>query len=256
MKKIAFAFLSMILGLPAFSQVEIIAHRGASYDAPENTVASAKLAWEQNADAVEIDVYLSTDNRVVVIHDNSTKRVSGGTDYKIGESSSSQLRKLDIGSWKDKKYKGEKIPFVEEILKTVPPGKELVVEIKSDSKILPSLKKAIDKSGKIKQVTFIAFGWETILDTRKAFPENKCYWLSSTKEGLTEKIAESAQKGLTGVDLLSKLIDKEVMDQCGNLGLEVLAWTVDDPAEAKRIADLGVKGITTNRPGWLREQLK
>jgi glycerophosphoryl diester phosphodiesterase len=254
MKKIVFAWC-MLFSLPVFSQVEIIAHRGASYDAPENTVASANLAWQQNADAVEIDVYLSADNRVVVMHDKTTKRVSG-VDYTIKETKSSKLRKLDVGSWKDKRYAGEKMPFAEEVLKTIPEGKTLVIEIKSGSEILPYLKKAVDKSGKIGQCQFIAFGWETILDTKKIFPDNKCYWLSSVKEGLGAKIDESAKRGLDGVDLQSNLIDQEVMDQAKKLGLEVLAWTVDDPAEAKRIAGLGVKGITTNRPGWLREQLQ
>lgn len=254
MKKIVFA-LSMLVSFPAFSQVDIIAHRGASFDAPENTVASARLAWKQNADAVEIDVYPAADNRVVVIHDHSTKRV-GGADYKVTETRSSKLRKLDVGSWKDKKYADEKIPFVGEILKTIPDGKTLVIEIKSGSEILPFLKKAIDKSGKIGQVKFISFGWQTILDTKKAFPDNKCYWLSSAKEGLAAKIDESAKLGLNGVDLQSKIIDQQVMAQCKKLNLEVLAWTVDDPVEAKRIADLGVLGITTNRPGWMREQLQ
>ncbi len=254
MKKIV-CILSLLFSLPAFSQVEIIAHRGASFDAPENTVASAKAAWQQNADAVEIDVYPSTDNRVIVIHDRTTKRVSG-VDYKVTETKSSKLRKLDVGSWKDKTYAGEKIPFVDEVLKTIPEGKSLVIEIKSGSEILPYLKKAIDKSGKIDQIKFIAFGWETILDTKKAFPDNKCYWLSSVKEGLDAKIEESAKLGLDGVDLQSKVIDQQVMDQCKKLDLEVLAWTVDDPAEAKRIADLGVLAITTNRPGWLKDQLQ
>lgn len=254
MKKIVFA-CCMLFSASAFSQVEIIAHRGASFDAPENTLASVKLGWQQNADGVEIDVYRTADNRVMVMHDKSTKRVSG-VDLKMTETKSSKLRKLDVGSWKDKKYAGEKIPYVEEVLKTIPEGRELVIEIKSDSEVLPALKKAIDKSGKGSQVKFIAFGWQTILDASKTFPENKCYWLSSVKEGLEAKIEESAKQGLAGVDLQSKLIDQAVMDQCKKLGLEMLAWTVDDPAEARRIADLGVLGITTNRPEWLRAQLK
>lgn len=254
MKKITFV-LSMLFSMPVFSQVEIIAHRGASHEAPENTVASANLAWQQNTDAVEIDVYLSADNRVVVIHDKTTRRVSG-VDYKVTETKSSKLRKLDVGSWKDSRYAGEKIPFVEEVIRTIPEGKILVVEIKSGSEILPALKKAIDKSGKLAQIQFISFGWETILDAKKTFPGNKCYWLSSVKEGLKEKITESAKLGLDGVDLQNKVIDQEVMGQAKELNLEVLAWTVDDPVEAKRLASLGVKGITTNRPGWLREQLQ
>ena len=81
------------------NSVEIIAHRGASYLAPENTLASVKLGWQKDAD-VEVDVYLSKDNRIVVIHDSTTKRTSGGTDLKVSESDSQELRKLDVGSFK------------------------------------------------------------------------------------------------------------------------------------------------------------
>jgi glycerophosphoryl diester phosphodiesterase len=254
MKRIAFA-LSMLFSLPVFSQVEFIGHRGASYLAPENTVASANLAWQLGADAVEIDVWLSSDNRVLVIHDKTTKRVSG-VDYPVKHTGSSELRKLDVGSWKDSRYAGEKIPFVEEVIETVPEGKSLVIEIKCGSEILPFLKEAVDKSGKIGQIRFIAFGWQTILDTKKTFPDNKCYWLSSKESGLEEKMEQCAKLGLDGVDLEYSVVNEEVMNKAKELGMEVLVWTVDDPAEARRVADLGVKGITTNRPGWLREQLQ
>src|SRR4030042_6528931 len=89
-------------------QVEIIAHRGASYLAPENTVASSMLAWELCSDAVEVDIYLSKDNRIMCIHDSNTKRTSG-QDYVVKETDSGVLRKLDVGLFKDSKYKGEKI---------------------------------------------------------------------------------------------------------------------------------------------------
>src|SRR5690606_25591938 len=99
-----------VLNLTA--QNTYIAHRGASYDAPENTVTAAKLAWEQGADAVECDIHLSKDNRIMVIHDKDTKRTcSNKKNLSIADSPSTLLRDLDAGSWKDKKYKGEKIPF-------------------------------------------------------------------------------------------------------------------------------------------------
>ena len=78
--------------------VEIIAHRGASYLAPENTMASVMLGWEKGAD-VEVDVHLSKDNRILVIHDSSTKR-TGEIDLKVKEAASRELRKLDVGSFK------------------------------------------------------------------------------------------------------------------------------------------------------------
>ncbi|NCB07607.1 MAG: glycerophosphodiester phosphodiesterase [Bacteroidia bacterium] len=253
--KTIFLLFFITATLPLFAQVEFVGHRGASYLAPENTVASAKLGWELGADGVEIDIYLTPDNRIVTIHDKNTKRTTGA-DHIVPETTSKELRKLDAGKWKDEKFTGEKIPFVEEILKAIPKNKYLVIEIKTGPEIMPALKKAIKKSGKARQVKFIAFNWESIVEAQKAFPENDCYWLTSKAQELDEKINECAEAGLAGVDVLSKLVTSENMDKAKKLGLDVWCWTVDSPEEAKRVADLGVSAITTNRPGWLREQLK
>src|SRR3954470_3141821 len=84
-------------------KVEIIAHRGASYDAPENTVAAIKLAWEQKADASEFDVFLSKDGKIVVIHDKDTKRVAG-VDKTVASQTLAELRQLDAGKWKGAQF--------------------------------------------------------------------------------------------------------------------------------------------------------
>lgn len=257
MMRIYIAVLFLCVVSSGTAQPLIIAHRGASYYAPENTVASAKLAWELDADAVEIDIHLAKDNRIMVIHDKNTKRTcTGKKNLTIKDSPSVLLRDLDAGVWKDEKYKGEKIPFLSEIIETIPEGKCLVVEIKCESDVLPHLKRVVNESGKEGQVVFISFGWETILETKKVFPENKCYWLSSAKMGLNKKMKQAAGAGLDGVNLGHNIIDEEVMKMAADNGLEVLTWTVDDPAEAKRLTGLGVKGITTNRPQWLKEKLK
>lgn len=246
--------ISLSMGL--FGQQTFIAHRGASYLAPENTVAAANLAWELGADAVEIDVYLTKDNRVMALHDKDTKRTTGGKrNLTIKDTPSLMLRDLDVGSWKDEKYKGEKIPFISELIETVPKGKMLVVEIKTGSEILPHLKRTIEKSGKQDQMIFICFGWETILDTKKEFPDNACYWLSSSRRGLKKKMEEAAQAGLEGVNLNYNIIDEEVVQMAKENNLEVLTWTVDDPGIAKKLTGLGVAAITTNRPKWLKEEM-
>ena len=86
----------VMTGMPEFVRaVEIIGHRGASRDAPENTLASVNLAWKRNADAVEIDVYLSKDGHIVVVHDETTKRY-GGPDRKIADQTLADLKKLEL----------------------------------------------------------------------------------------------------------------------------------------------------------------
>ena len=235
-------------------KVQIIGHRGASFIAPENTVASAKLAWELGADGVEVDIHLSKDNKVIVSHDANTKRISG-KDYKIKETNSETLRKLDAGSFKDEKYKGEKIPFLEEIIQTVPDGKELVVEIKCRSEVLPYLKEVINNSGRNRKIVFISFDFQTISDAKKVFPANSCYWLCSDSVLLENNIGKVAEAGLEGISLGYEIINEKVMEKAEKLNLEVFSWTIDDPSEARRLISLGVKGITTNRPGWMNEQI-
>ncbi len=254
MKKTLILMLMLTAVNAANSQVKIIAHRGASWLAPENTVASAELAWEKGADAVEVDIYLTKDNKIICIHDSNTKRTTG-EDFKVAETDSKTLRKLDAGSFKDVKYKGEKLPFLSEIIKTVPPGKELVVEIKCKSEILLYLEKAVRKYQKKIVFTFICFDFKTISDTKKTFPSNSCYWLCSNAELLEKTFSQVGPAGLEGVSLSWTIINEEVVRKAADLKLEVYSWTVDDPAEAKRLIPLGVKGITTNRPGWLNEQI-
>lgn len=252
--KILMVICFSALTLNLFSQVEYIAHRGASHLAPENTMASVNLAWELDADAVEIDVYMSQDSQIMVCHDDTTSRTST-VKLVISKSKAKLLRKLDMGSWKDQKYAGEHMPFLTEVINSIPEQKTLVVEIKCGSEILPSLKSIMDTTDKADQITFISFGWETILDTKQMFPDNKCYWLSSSKDEVKNNIKAVASNNLDGINLYHEIIDAEMMNLTKHHKLDMLCWTVDDSDEAKRLAKLGVSGITTNRPAWLKLQL-
>lgn len=254
MSKKNILFVFFFLSFMCNAQTKIIGHRGYSYIAPENTMSSAKLAWKSNADGVETDIYLTKDNKIICSHDPSTKRTSG-RDYKIPETDSKILRKLDVGSFKDPKYKGEKMPFLKEFVKAVPSGKELVVEIKCGTEVLPYLKETIEKYGKHKIISFICFSLPVITETKKTFPGNKCYWLCDNKNLLDNSLAAIPATGIDGISLGWNIIDEDVMKKASGLNLEVYSWTVDKPEEAKRLISLGVKGITTNRPGWLREQI-
>src|SRR5438128_11840999 len=93
---------SQIANLP-----ELIAHRGASHDAPENTLAAVQLAWQQHADAVEVDVRISRDGQLVVIHDDNTLR-TGKAARKVSDETLAELRSLDVGRWKGRQWSGER----------------------------------------------------------------------------------------------------------------------------------------------------
>lgn len=237
-----------------YPSVEIIAHRGASFLAPENTVAAANLAWKLNADAVECDIHLTADQKVIVSHDANTKRTTG-ENMTIKNSHSANLRKLDAGTFKNESYKGEKMPLLEELIATVPTGKKLVVEIKSEPEIIPYLKKIIEAGKKDIQYDFIAFDFKTISLAKDAFPTSPCYWLCSDTALFQRNFKLIVGVNLDGVSLNFNMISREIADQVKDEGLELFTWTVDNPEDAKKMVELGVRGITTNKPDVIRKEL-
>lgn len=244
--------------------VEIIAHRGASHDAPENTVAAARLAWRQHADAVELDVHLSKDGKLVVIHDDNTKRTAQAP-RKVAEQTLPELRALDAGAWKGPQWEGEKIPTLDDMLATVPAGKRLFVEIKCGPEALEELGAALRRSKPTTaQVVLISFNYEVVKQAKARFPEHEVCWIAEFKRtevgGWQPKIAaliEPAKAAnLDGLDLSYRgPLDAALAKQIKAAGLKLYVWTVDSGEEGRRLKDAGVDGITTNRPGWLRTQL-
>lgn len=258
------SLLAMSFALTAYA-TEIVAHRGASKDAPENTLAALRLGWEQKADACELDCYLTKDGQIAVIHDATTKRTAG-KDARVVEQTLAELRELDAGIWKGPQWKGEKIPTLREALDIIPNGRQLFIEVKCGPEILPELQKVITASGKKpEQLVIIAFDFEVVKQARERMPQIDAYYLRSYKKdketgALPDPIAllrKAKDAKLTGLDLDFKFpIDKAYIEKAKAEGLKIQVWTVDDPAVARRLATAGVQGITTNRPAFLREQLK
>ncbi len=231
-----------------------IAHRGESFLAPENTLSAVNLAWELGSGFVEVDVHLSADHQVMVCHDDRVSR-SAGDKPVISQTHSRELRRLDVGSWKSPAYQNERVPFLEEVIATIPEQGTLIVEIKCGPEILPVLQQIVTDSPKKDRLIFISFGWETITAVKNRFPGHRCYWISEDKTGLSDNIRACAGNGLDGIDLSYKIIDAEIIEQAHRSGLEILCWTVDDPVKALQLIDLGVTGITTNRPAWLKSKV-
>jgi glycerophosphoryl diester phosphodiesterase len=250
----------------AKKDVEFVAHRGASHDAPENTLAAFNLAWQQNADAIEGDFFLTKDSAIVCIHDKTTKRLAS-IDLVVSESNLKQLKELDVGSWKDTKWRGEKIPTIEEVFTTVPNNKKILIEIKSGPEIVPVLKNNLTASNlSSTQTTVISFNQEVIRQVKLQIPEIKAFWLTGFRKNEdTGEWTPSLDTIHTilrdikadGLDCRAgEVVSSSFVKSIKDAGMELHVWTVDDPDEARRLRDLGVQSITTNRPGWLREQLQ
>jgi glycerophosphoryl diester phosphodiesterase len=247
--------------------VEIIAHRGASFDAPENTLTAFRIGYEQGADGVELDIRLTKDDRVAVLHDYDTARV-GGTKLVVSNTPLADLQKVNVGAWGKWTNQpfNEKLPTLEQALELVPAGKKLFIEIKTGPEIIPALEKVLNNAkSKPEQLVIITFNYESAKAAKKTFPKLKTYWLVGyAKDKTTGKfpeLEETIQKAkaanVDGVDLnFNWPLTKTTVGQIKAAGLECHVWTVDDPAKAKKLVEAGVDSITTNRPKWLREQLK
>ncbi|MEO1498779.1 MAG: glycerophosphodiester phosphodiesterase family protein [Planctomycetota bacterium] len=157
----------------------VVAHRGASAYAPENTLAAFNLAWKLGADAAEGDFHLTADGQIVCCHDETTERTAGRR-LVIAESTLQSLRSLDVGTWKHKKFRGERIETLSDVLATVPAGKLFYVELKGGPEVIPSLVDAITKSDpRADRVRVIAFDIEVVRAAKHALPSHEAYWLSS-----------------------------------------------------------------------------
>lgn len=245
---------------------DIVAHRGASHDAPENTLAAFELAWQQGADVIEGDFYLTSDGQIACHHDRSTKKTTG-VDLMIAETTFDRLQQLDVGSWKGETWAGERMPSLADVFATVPEGKRILVEVKCGPEITQPLKQAVQECNLApEQITIIAFDAKVIASCKEAMPKIKGYWLTSFEEDdaktswsptLPQVLQTLERCNADGLDCRANLevLDAQFVKGIRDAEYELHCWTVNDPAVAKALMELGVDSITTDRPRWLREQV-
>ena len=231
-----------------------IGHRGLSSEAPENTLSAINLAWEKGVKAVEIDVHLTADHRIVVHHDKTTTKALW-KDYKISNTDSHLLRQLDVGSWLDDRFKGEKIPFLEEVLHDLPKDHLLVIDVKCGAEIIPFLKHVLAESGKLDQIHLMSYGVKTIVALKKHFPEVPCYWVFKYEIVLRQKLFMVKKLGLQGVKMHFSIIQEKLVDQALRLGLDIISSRVAEPKEARRLINLGVTKVVSTKPVWLKKEM-
>ena len=240
--------------------VEVIGHRGASSEAPENTLAANRLAFQQKADGIEVDVRLTKDQKLVCMHDKTALRTAS-KELLIKESTLTELKSLDVGLWKDVKWKGETIPTLEEVLEEIPRNKNIFVEIKTGTESIDPLMEEIQKS-KIDSncITVISFNQEVVKEVKQS--------MESLNVNLL--IAFSGPEEVKNEEVLRKLIELK-LDGVGaenhtrlshafvtpilEANKKVHVWTVDDIEQAKIYQQLGLSSITTNVPQLIRSAL-
>ncbi len=244
------------------SRIEIIAHRGASAEAPENTLAAVSRAWEIGAPAAEVDVHLTADGQIVCLHDDTTKRTTG-TELYVSNATYAELAALDAGSWKGAKFVGERIPLLADVLAAMPEGRRLYIEIKdSRSGLVDELARVLDATNHRENVAVISFDLGACDTVRRTLPDVDVYWILDAEPGAlpgmtrpieTRTVETAKAMGLRGLDLDYRGVSKDLADAAKTANLRLVVWTVDSVPDAKELARLGVEGITTNEPKKMLE---
>ncbi|WP_420642368.1 glycerophosphodiester phosphodiesterase [Candidatus Leptofilum sp.] len=226
----------------------IIGHRGASAEAPENTLAAFTLAQAQGADGIELDVQLSADGWPVVIHDSKLDRTTNGQGT-VQQFPVAELQELDAGQ-------GQSIPTLDEVFETLGPNFLYNVELKTaalrDTDLAAAVADRIEAHNVVRQTIVSSFNPLAVRRARRHL--TKSTWVAhlSYKSGF--KLKHSLIP-VQAVHPYRKMVDANYMVWASKHGWRVNVWTVDDPTEARRLAELGVHGIITNKPELIREAL-
>lgn len=241
---------------------EIIAHRGASADAPENTLAAIQLAWQQGADAAELDVMLTADGQLVAIHDETTLR-TGGVDWALTDHTLAELKTLEVGSWKSPQFAGERIPTLAEVLEIIPVGKRLFIEVKCGMGAIPKLVRVLSAAKTTcKQTVLISLDFDTIVAVKHALPERLAFWVteqfatgeanSPLRPATSELVQRALAAGLDGLDI-NDLVGRPSGDIASirQAGLGTCIWTVNSLDRARWLRTEGMESITTDVPAKL-----
>lgn len=230
----------------------IIAHRGASAYAPENTLAAFELAVRQKADAIELDVKLTMDEHVVVFHDQTLDRTTGAQGRVI-DSNLAELRRLDAGSHFDVAYKGEQIPTLDEVFDLVGKRTFINVELTNYASLLDRLPEKVaeivKKHSLAERVMFSSFNPIALIRVRRILPEVPIGLLA--RPGRQGALARSWIGTLIRYQSLNPAIvdaDKRITVRTHRRGCSLLVYTVNQPEEMRRMFQLGVDGIFTYDP--------
>jgi glycerophosphoryl diester phosphodiesterase len=246
----------------------IIAHRGSSATAPENTIAAFARAFDDGADGVELDVRLASDGVPVVIHDATLQR-TGSARSAIAKMTSAQLAESDVGSWFNRaqpllsreEYTREGIPTLERVFQLVagrePHKHQIYVELKSDG-AAPDLARhvaeLINRYRFQERVVVVSFDLDALRQTKLIDSSIRTGALFAPRHGggigmRAEKIVGLAMNSGAEEILLHRLIARpKLVGAAIGQGLEVVVWTADDTIWLRRAPDLGVHTLITNDP--------
>jgi len=233
------------------NKTAVVAHRGASGYAPENTLAAFSKAINMGADYVELDVQLTLDEKVVVIHDPTLERTTNFIG-KVSDFTLAELTKADAGSWFSESFRNERIPTLKQVLDVVKGHLQLNIEIKNIDNNFTIVNKVIDilNEKKFQNVFISSFSRDVIELIKEIDPSIQTGYLFEYK--LLKHVFEGNWEFLCASHLL---VNREFFKKARDYGKRLFVWTVNKNHEMEKMIEVGVDGIITNYPDILKKML-
>jgi glycerophosphoryl diester phosphodiesterase len=228
--------------------VLVIAHRGSSATAPENTLAAFRLAVEQDADFIEFDVQESADGEVIVMHDSDLMKV-GGSPLKVWEANAAQLRTVDIGSRTAPRFSSERVPTLAETLAVSKGGSRVIVELKSyghDQRLEEKVVAIVEAAGMVDDSIFMSLDHDMVRKIKQLRPS----WRAGVL--VAKAIGDLTSLGGDFLAVEVRVATRAFVRQAHRAGQEVYVWTVNDPAAMLAAMSNGVDGLITDAPDIAR----
>ena len=241
----------------------VIAHRGASYYAPENTMSAFAKAVEMKADMIELDITLTQDGEVVVLHDENVKRTTNGAGI-ARTMTLKELQALDAGLWFSEKFRGERIPTLEEVLKWVKGKVSLNIEIKPEAVtddveggIEEKSLQLVEKYGMEKHVIFSCFDLRAVDRVKKSEPRIAAavlyHYGTAGKKGPIDLVNSYRADGF---NIDRRYLSNRWINELNEQNISVWVYTVNKESHMRSLIKRGVSGIFTDRPDLLRTVAK
>ena len=259
------------LKLLASHRPVVIGHRGYCQFAPENTLPSFQLALASGADLVELDYYHSRDGKLVVIHDHELDRTTDATNrwhqrkISVESKTAAELQSLDAGSWFDPKYAGTRIPLLAEAVDTIQKGGVTLIERKGGAP--GDCIRLLREKNLINKVVMQSFDWEYLRAFHEQEPGQVLGALGppgrladgTPSPGKPKELSvawlDELQKTGAKVVVWSDKVSRETVQLAHQRGLRLWVYTIDDPAQALELVDMGVDGIITNNTSLIWKAL-
>ena len=234
-----------------------IAHRGASGHAPENTMAAFRLAVEQGADWIELDVHQTADGHLVVLHDLTLKRTAGDPS-PVQTLTLKQIKKFDVGLWWDKAYRGERVPTLDEVLAFAEGRIRVQIELKHGSSLYPGIEKRLIEiiaRHRAENRTAVSSFETEALKTLRELDDKIPLGLLTRKTRPRDILEEAESLKVRSIHISTRRLSKDLLTQAHLNDLPLYAYTVNRPSLMKRYLAMGADGLFTNFPDRLREIL-